>query len=300
MQHVSSASSSREGHVRAALITGALDTVITFAAFAASRSSVILADFLKTSLELIAVLLAWYTVRRLRRGGHHQYHYGIGKLEHLSSLCVGGLMIAGLLIILFSAFRNLLHPAHIGGTGVWISMAAQAVYAVINGTLYVRTLRSARAEGSPLMASQARLLLTRGLANAFILAALVASLLFHGQAWALYIDPLASLVIAMFILLSAAGILSSSVRDLLDRALEEESQLIILRELVRFVDDFDQLHGIRTRRSGSEVFIELFLEFAPAKTMHEVQSMIDRLSACLQQAIPGSHVAVALANRKVN
>lgn len=290
----------REGNVRLALIMGALDSLISLAAFLAAQSSVILADFLKTGLEFAAVALAWYTVRRVRRGADHQYHYGVGKLEHLSSLGVGLLMVIGLLIVVFSAIRNLLHPGHISGVGVYISLAAQCLYLMINGFLYVRTRRLARAESSPLMASQARLLLSRAFANAFILLALGLSMLAHDFAWAMYIDPLASLVIATFILLSAFGIFSNSVHDLLDRALEEESQIIILRELSRFLDDYEQLHGIRTRRAGSEVFIDLFLEFAPQRTVAEIQPIIDRLIQALTAAIPGSRVSIALTTERVN
>ena len=283
-----------------ALIMGALDTVITLAAFLASHSSVILADFLKTALEFAAVMLAWYTVQRVRRGADHQYHYGVGKLEHLSSLFVGLLMVTGLVIVVFSAIRNLLHPGHIAGVGVWISLAAQCVYVVVNGTLYARTRRLAKSEASPLMASQARLLLSRAFANAFILIALGLSMMTQGFAWSMYIDPLASLVIATFILLSVFGIFTHSVHDLLDRALEEESQIIILRELAHFMDEYEQLHGIRTRRAGSQVFIELFLEFAPHRKVGEVQPVIDQLSRALSTAIPGSRVAIALTTEKVN
>lgn len=295
-----SESGGREGNVRVALITGALDTAVTLAAFMAARSSVILADFLKTALEFGAVWLAWYTVRRVRRGADYHYHYGVGKLEHLSSLGVGVLMITCLLIIVFSAIRNMMHPSHIAGAGVWISLVAQAIYGVINGKLYWQTNRVAKKESSPLMASQARLLLSRAVANAFILFSLALSMTLHNFSWSVYIDPLASLVIASFILLSALGIFSSSVRDLLDGALEEESQIIIMRELARHMDDYENLHGIRTRRSGSLVFIELFLEFAREKTVGEIQSVIDHLIAQLEKSIPGSRVAIALTTKTVN
>lgn len=298
--HAQDPGASKESHVRAALAAGAVDTAITLAAFVASRSSVILADFLKTVLEFAAVGLAWYTLRRVRRGGGHQYQYGVGKMEQLSSLGIGALMIVCLGIIVCSAIRNLLHPGHISGAGVWISVVAQAVFAVVNGRLCWQTFRAARAGASPLMQSQARLLLSRAIANAFILLALGLSLALDGFAWAAYIDPLASLVIAVSILLSALGIFSTSVYDLLDGAVEEKSQIVILRELVRFHEDFEQLHGIRTRRSGSQVFIEIFLEFAADKSVGAVQRVIDDLTGRIEEALPGSRAAVALTTRKVN
>lgn len=286
--------------MQAALIFGAVDTLVTFSAFLAARSSVILADFLKTVLEFVAVLLAWYTVRRMRQGADHRYQYGIGKLEHLTSLGVGVLMFICLLVIVGNAVRNIMNPGHIAGIGVWISLGAQFCYGIINTTLFVRTDRMARQESSPLMASQARLLLSRAVGNLFIFAALVLSMTLHGHGWALYIDPVASLIVATFILLSALGIFSSSIDDLLDRALEEESQIIIMRELVKSFHDYEEIHGIRTRRAGKQVFIEIFLEFAGDKTVADVQPVIDRISANLEQAIPGSHVVVVMTTRKVN
>jgi len=48
----------KDSSTRTAVIAGAVDTLITLAALLAAQSSVLLADFLKTGLELIAVLLA--------------------------------------------------------------------------------------------------------------------------------------------------------------------------------------------------------------------------------------------------
>ena len=48
----------KDSSTRTAVIAGAVDTLITLAALLAAQSSVLLADFLKTGLEFIAVLLA--------------------------------------------------------------------------------------------------------------------------------------------------------------------------------------------------------------------------------------------------
>ena len=78
----------KESSTRTAVIAGAVDTLITLAALLAAQSSVLLADFLKTGLDFIAVLLAWLAMRHLARGAGDAYDYGIGKLENLSSLIV--------------------------------------------------------------------------------------------------------------------------------------------------------------------------------------------------------------------
>ena len=289
----------RESAARSAVLAGLVDTLITLAALLAARSSVILADFFKTGLEFVAVLLAWLAIRRIQRGSDHRFQYGVGKLENLSSLFVGVIMILSILIIMANALRNIRHPSAISGMGVWISLISQIAYMLINGYLCWASHRSNQAEPSPIMASQIRLFMSKAFANLFILLSLGLSLSLSPFPWAHFIDPVSSIIIALFILLAATGIFSSSFYDLLDKTLDEELQIIILRELARHFDSYEALHGVRSRRSGSHVFIEIFLEFDPDKKMADVQPVIDRLRQSIEEQIQGSRVTVGLTTEAI-
>ena len=293
--HASNAAgTSREKVARQALAMALADVAITFGAMVAANSAVILADFCKTFLEFSAVLLSWWAIRRMARGTGGGFDYGLGKMEHLTSLVVGVLMTACLLLIVGNAVRNFLHPAHIGGLGVRISLAAQVVYAVINSVVARRSRRAAKTENSPLLEAQARLHFTRAAANIFILLSLGLSLALANFGWSRYIDPAASLVIAGSILMAALGIFSTSVGDLLDRTLEESDQLLILRELARHFHDYECLHGIRSRRSGSDIYIDILLEFDPEKKAGAIQAVAGSLRRQIEGQIPNSHVTIGL------
>jgi len=285
----------KEGTAREAVIAGGADTLVTLLCLLLSSSTVILADFCKTALEFAAVLLSWLAIRRIRSGSKHVYDYGLDKLENLSSLFIGFLMVLCLLVIVLSAIHHLYHPSQIAGLGVTLSMAAQVVYGGVNGRLYLKSRRAARLEFSPIMAAQARLFLIKAAANVFILAALSASTLLAGYSWTMAIDPLASLVIAASILFAALGIFRSSCRDLLDRTLEESHQIVILRELTRHFDDYRALHGIRSRRAGSRVFVEIFLEFDPDKSAAEVHALAEKLRAAIEEKIFHCRASICLA-----
>ena len=281
--------------MRTAVIAGGIDLLVTAGALVAAHSAVILADFCKTLLEFMAVVLAWLTLRRIRRGSHHQFNYGVGKLENLSSLFVGLLMFLCLGVILSNAVLELLHPAHISGVGIWVSLAAQAIYAVVNARLAVQSWRLARAENSPLQAAQAGLFFTKAIGNGFILLSLGLSKLLAAHAWSLYIDPVGSLVIAASILFAALGIFKNSTLDLLDRTLEEKHQIAILRSLANHFDRYAELRDIRSRRAGRQVFVEIVLGFAPEHTAAETEAAARELKAELEHEIPGSRVTIAIA-----
>jgi len=282
------------------MLAGGLDTFITLAAILASNSSVLLADFLKTFIEFIAVFLSWLAIRRINRGSAHKFDYGLGKMENLVSLLVGLLMALCLLLIVGNAVRNIIHPTHITGIGIWISLGAQVLFLFINGRISYTGFKTAKLESSPIMESQARLHLTRTIANGFILFSLISSMVLEDYAWAAYIDPASSLIIATSLLLATLGIFSTSVSDLLDRTLEESDQLLILRELTRHFEDFEFLHGIRSRRAGSQVFIEILLEFDPEKKMSEVQTVADHLKQSIEKKIQGSRVTIGLSSGPVS
>jgi ferrous-iron efflux pump FieF len=298
MTHIS-AGDAKENQALSATVAGAIDVLVTLGALMASRSTVILADFFKTFLEFLTVLLAWLAIRRIKKGANHDFQYGVGKLENLISLLVGSVMILCILLVVAGAVRGLLHPSHVSGIGVWISVIAQVVYAGVNGLLYRRMRLTAQQENSPIMASQARLLLGKALANIFILVSLVLSMALQAHTWSAYIDPLSSLAIAGFLLLAATGLFRSTINDLLDGALEEESQMMILQVLARHFADYEALHGFRTRRAGSAVFVELFLEFNPTRHAGEVQDIIDRIQSEIESKIRGSRVCVALTRKRI-
>ncbi|OGV50160.1 MAG: hypothetical protein A2017_18530 [Lentisphaerae bacterium GWF2_44_16] len=290
--------SGKKTSVLVGVIAGLIDVIVTVSAMIASNSSVLLADALKTSLEFVAVLVAWYTMRRISKGSGENFQYGIGKLENISSIIIALLMAMCIMLIIVNAVKGMMHPEHIEGIGIWISMISQVVYGVVNGFLWVKNRKLAAATSSPMMASQAKLFLTRMIGNIFIFVSVGLSCLFVAYGWVTYIDPVASMLIAASILFSAMGILSNSLFDLMDRTLEESDQIVILQALAKYFQEYEFMHGVRSRRSGSQVFIDIFLEFQQDKTFREIQTIVDSIRHHIENEIKGSHVTIGLSTRK--
>lgn len=284
----------KESSAKVAVVAGLIDTVLTVTAMLMSNSSVLLADSLKTALEFIAVLLAWLSIRRITRGGGQDYEFGIGKLENLASLVIGALMFVVFLVIVGNAISSIISPSHLAGIGLTISLIGQVVYGVINGVLFHRARRAARLEHSPIMASQAKLFFTKCFGNVFIFLSLGLSLALADHDWSVYIDPVAALAVAVTIVMSAVGVFSSSCYDLLDGALEEEDKIKIMRALAENFDRYDMIYGIRSRRSGSRAFIEIFLGFDPQRVVGDVEKEIEAIRQAVAQHFQNSSVIVVL------
>jgi ferrous-iron efflux pump FieF len=280
---------------RTVLVSLVVDFILWLPDIAAailSGSIVLFADALKCANEILATFFAYLTLRKMARGGAGVYDYGLGKFETITSIITGGVMFVSLVLVFFVAINRIIVPEELVLGGAYMGIGLMVIGVCTNTWLWRKNYRLFQRSPSPIMDSQWRLFRTKAFSDFSVLASLVATLAFSGEAWALYIDPVASFFIAGVLLFSGYRVITSSLPDLLDRTLDEELQMVIVRHLAEFFDDYTALHGVRSRRSGSSVYIEIFLEFDGGRKMADVQESINRIRASLEKTIPKSSVSI--------
>lgn len=259
-----------------------------------SGSITLFADVLKCGNEILATFFALLILLKMQRSGQFQYDYGMGKFETITRTITGGVMIVSIVIIASAALYRLLSPEPIGTEGVMIGIPLMLITAVCDTYLWKKNYTTALHDPSPVMESQWRLRRAKAFADITVLLALVFSFSFAGTGWAILIDPAASFIVIGFLLLAGYREISSSLPDLFDKTLEEDLQIVILRELSRSFDRYHEFHGVRSRRSGSRIYIDIFLGFDPGQSMGEVQEYSASLKQSLEAQIPGSVVSIVL------
>jgi len=257
-----------------------------------SMSIVLFADAVKCANEILATFFAYLTLRKMAKGGAGTYDYGMGKFETVTSVITGGVMFISLALVFFAAIHRIVYPESIVHDGAYLGIVLMVIGVSMNTYLWKKNERLHRLEPSPIMDSQWRLFRTKAFSDFSVLLSLIFSLAFSHYAWSLFIDPVASFFIAGVLFFSGARVIRSSLPDLLDRTLDEELQMVIVQHLAVFFNDYTALHGVRSRRSGSNVYIEIFLEFDGEKKMCEVQEIIDRIRVSLEAQIPKSKVSI--------
>ncbi|MDD5678015.1 MAG: cation diffusion facilitator family transporter [Kiritimatiellae bacterium] len=287
----------KEKSVFISLVTDFLLFIPDVVAALMANSITLWADVLKCGNELLATFLSWLALRMVRRSRKVRFDYGLGKLENITGVIVAGAMFISLFIVLHSAFERLRHPMDMHPGGVWLAIFLMTVGVIANTTLWIKNYQVGRQQFSPIIEAQWRMFRTKAFSDLIVLLALILSMTLRTQTWAIYIDPAASLFIGGFILHSIWGMLSNSFYDLLDRTLDESLQLVIVKELTTYFDHYKEIHGIRSRRSGSHIYVDLMLEFEGDKKMAEVQEIINRMETALERSIPGCHVLIAPTTR---
>lgn len=284
-------------HGRALWISVLVDlvTCVPYALIAILSGSMMLlsdvADYFK-SFATHGVALS--ILRKIRLGQIQEFDYGAGKLERIGSL-IGALFYIGSLVAVavFSIYR-LIEPVALDSTFATVGMLVQFIVIAVNGYLWIYYKRISDKSPAPLMDMAWRHKRVDTVVAGGILIALGLTIVFQGETWAMYLDPACGLIYAIVAIGSYVPALRESLHDLLDRTLGEDLQIIVMRELAGHFDGYEAFHGVRSRRAGNRLFIEIALGFDPAKTVGEAEATIESLRAGVEAAIPNAEVSVVI------
>lgn len=283
---------SRSSIAASGLISGGAAGGLALFIAITANSIALWADWVATILDLLAVFMAWWGLKKSEVGRNDTFHYGFGRFESLTSMGMAAMMVISFFCITAAAFVRFLNPIPVQGVGVLIGIGLHVVFGFINVRLTIRSLVLERREKSALIAAQRRVFTVKAAANILMFASLSISYFVRGHLWASYADPIAATIIALALLASASKMFKFSVRDLLDCAVEEESRLLIIRALTRHFDRYEQVHDVRTRSAGSKIYIEIFLEFSRNRPHGEVMDTVRSLQEEIKGAINCDEVLI--------
>lgn len=176
--------------------------VILAIGLTAGQSSTQIADFLRRTAELLALICAFVVYRMTADGRRDK-----ALLERRSNLFVGAMMILGGALM---ALVTLLSRG--GDKGNVIPGLVIALLGVIANTLFWRKYtRLNRQEPNAILAVQARLYRAKSLVDTCVTLALLAVAVAPGSAAAMYLDFAGSLVVAAYLVWCGAKTVREAV-----------------------------------------------------------------------------------------
>jgi cation diffusion facilitator family transporter len=288
------ASTPRRGTVktRAAALSIASNSILIalkLAAGAITGSVAIITEAMHSSVDLIASVVAYVSVRTADKPADTEHPYGHDKFENLAAAIEALLILVGSGVIVFESVRRLSSGAHVDSLGIGIAVIAFSVLA--NVFVSTRLARRARETDSPALEGDAAHLRTDAATSAAVLAGLVI-VEFTGAAW---LDPVIALAVAAAIVYAGIKLLLRASRVLVDEALPPE-ELDAVRDAI---SEFGPLgvcgyHKLRARRAGSRRYVDLHVQFVSGTTLEAAHDTAHSLQDAIRARLRGADVLIHL------
>ena len=249
-------------------IVNLLLLVFKFVAGILGHSAAMLADAVHSLSDFVTDIIVIVFVRISSKPEDEGHDYGHGKYETLATAIIG-------LILLFVGFGILWN----GATSIWdfwqggelkepgmLALWAALVSILFKELLYQYTVLKGRRLNSQAVVANAWHHRSDALSSIGTAVGIGGAILL-GEQW-LILDPLAAVVVSLFIMKVAIQMLVPCVEELLEKSLPAEVEEKIKQEILAF-PGVTSPHHLRTRRIGSSYAIEVHIRMDGQITLEE-------------------------------
>lgn len=269
----------------ASVSTAVLLVTAKFAAWIATDSVAMLSALIDSALDVLASLVNLLAVRHALQPADQEHRFGHGKAEALAGLGQAAFITGSAVFLLFQAARRLASPEAIENSELGIAVMVLAIVATLALVTFQRYV--VRQTGSVAIAADSLHYGSDLLLNASVIAALILSASFGWRS----ADPIFAIGIAAVVLFSAWRILRMAFDTLMDREFSDDLRGRI-RSIVLSHPEVRDMHDLRTRKSGTNSFIQLHLDLDVDISLLRAHEIADAVEAKIKEAFPEAEVMI--------
>ena len=251
----------------------------------ATGSLGVLSEALHSSLDLIAAVITYLSVRVSDQPADERHPYGHGKVESFSAFVETGLLLLTAVYIIYEAFdrlffqKVLIRPSLLSIGLLGIAVCVDLVRARTLGRV-ARKYESEALEADALHFSTdvwSTLTVMLGMATVWLGAR-------FGIPWLRYADPLAALAVAGFVIWVGARLGKRTLETLLDAAPEGMQERIA--EAVTRLEGVLGTERVRLRRAGNRHFVDVTISVPRTASFEQVHAISDAVERRVAEILP--------------
>lgn len=258
-----------------------------------SGSVSILSEAIHSAIDLLAALIAWFSVSRSSKPADEDHPFGHGKYENLSGFIEALLIFVAAIWIVKEAVHKFIKPSPIEFIGLGI--AVMFISSVLNLLVSEWLMKIGKKTDSIALRADAWHLRTDVYTSAGVMAALL--IYYTGKklvpginlSW---IDPVAAIFVAILIIKAAFGLTMESSRDLLDSRLNPEEEEWIKNLARSKYPSISGFHALRTRKAGPFRFIELHMLVDSKMNVSDAHKITEDMEDAITNRIPYSYTTI--------
>ncbi|WP_287127967.1 cation diffusion facilitator family transporter [Candidatus Cyanaurora vandensis] len=270
--------------IAAALLTIGLKS----GAYLSTNSVGLLSDAAESVVNLIAALAVFWAITYAALPPDAEHPYGHSKAEYFSSGLESALILVAAVSIAWAALDRLQQPQPLAELGLGLGLSVVA--SLINGGVGWVLWRAGQQLRSVTLQADAVHLFTDVWTSVGVILGLF---LVQLTGWVV-LDPLIALGVAANIAWAGFQMLQKTLSALLDRALPDNEQKLIIDTLRTYRERGVEFHALRTRTAGVRRFVSFHLLVPGAWTIQQGHDLSEEIEAAIVAVLPNTMITTHL------
>lgn len=268
---------------------------IKFAAYFLTGSAAIFSDAVESIANVMGATMAFYALVVAHSPADEEHPYGHGKIEFLSAMFEGGMVLLAAVFILIRTLDAIWHGELVQEQQLDLGLTLVALALAVNGSVGLYLIRTGRKQGSMTLEADGKHLLSDALTS---VAVLVGLSLVRLTGW-VYFDPITALLLGAYIAWMAIGLMRRAGARLMDR--QDMADVRLLKEILdahigpaAVEPRICAYHKLRHRHTGRYHWVDFHIQVPATWTIehaHEVAGAIEgQMERALGEANATAHV----------
>ena len=282
--------------IRIALLSVASNTALVLMKLiigVAIGSVSVISEAIHSGIDLVAAVIAWFSVSTAGKPPDDEHPFGHGKIENISGAVEGALILLAASWIIYEAVVKLLHPKPVE-TALW-GVGIMLVSAIVNLIVSRRLFEVGEETDSVALKADAWHLKTdvhtslgvmAGLAMIWVAQTIMPSYDFH------WLDPVCAILVALMIIKTAWKLTTEAARDLLDANLPEHEEASVRALIESRRDVVRGYHYLRTRKAGHFRFVEFHAQVAREMSVDGSHRLTQELADAIKGRLSNTTVTI--------
>ena len=256
-------------------------------------SVAVISEAIHSAMDLAAAIIAFFAVRASSREADERHPFGHGKFENISGTVEAVLIFAAAAWIIYEAVRKLIDPHEIDmpfwGVGVML------VSAIVNLFVSRRLFKVGNETDSVALKADAWHLRTDVYTSVGVMVGLLVIWIVDMISPSIdlrWLDPVVAILVALMILKAAWDLTREAARDLVDVSLPGEEVEWIGGFVTDGWPEVRSIHHVRTRKAGSNRFIDFHLVVDDHMSVGAAHAMGDEIVAAIKERLPETRVNI--------
>ena len=253
----------------------------------------IISEAIHSTMDLIASVIAYFSIKVADRPADKDHPYGHGKAENISGIIEAGLILAAAIWIIFEAIKKLIHPGKMEHVG--FGVAVMAISAVANIFVSRYLYKVAKQEDSIALEADALHLKVDVYTSAGVslgLLIITGARIFSLSPKFDILDPVFAIGIALLILCESIDLFIKAFRPIMDNALSDDELQVIRKSIEKYLPILSGYHAVRSRKSGATRYIDFHLDLPKAMPLVKAHEICDLIEKEIEGTLHGTDIII--------